>query len=101
MMLPFLVFAFCLFAVLGAYLLATRNSEARRQKLRQRLSNVLLHSGANEDIEVILAREELMSEIPFLNRILVKIQATTQFKRVLDQADLHITVTRLVMFASM
>jgi tight adherence protein B len=101
MLIPFLVFLFCLFLVLGAYLVATRGSEARRQRLRQRLGEVLLHSAHTEDVEVLLAREELMSEIPWMNRMLVRVQAALQLKRVLDQADLQITVTRLVMFSMM
>jgi tight adherence protein B len=101
MLIPFVVFLFCLFVVLGAYLLATRNSEARRARLRQRLGEVLLHSAHAEDVEVLLAREELMSEIPWMNRMLVRVQAAMQLKRVLDQADLQITVTRLIMFSVM
>jgi tight adherence protein B len=101
MIIPFLVFTFCLFVVIGAYILATRNSDTKRARLKERLSTVLLHSAHTEDIEVLLAREELMSEIPMLNRFLVRVQAATQFKRILDQADLHITVTRLFMFAMM
>jgi tight adherence protein B len=101
MLASFLVFIFCLFVVLGGYLLATRNSEARQARLRQRLAKVLLHSAATEDIEVILAREELMSEIPVFNRMLIRLQAATQLKRVLDQAGLQITVSRLFMFSIM
>ncbi len=101
MLIPFIVFVVCLFLVLGAYLLATRGSEARRQRLRQRLGEVLLHSAHTEDVEVLLAREELMSEIPWMNRIMVRMQIATQLKRVLDQADLQITVTRLLMFSMM
>ncbi|HEX8175685.1 MAG TPA: type II secretion system F family protein [Pyrinomonadaceae bacterium] len=101
MLIPFLVFLFCLFLVLGLYLLATRGSEARRERLRQRLGEVLLHSAHTEDVEVLLARQELMSEIPWMNRVLVKVQAAMQLKRVLDQADLQITVTRLLMFSMM
>ncbi|HEY0321884.1 MAG TPA: type II secretion system F family protein [Pyrinomonadaceae bacterium] len=101
MLIPFLVFLFCLFLVLGAYLLATRGSEARRARLRQRLGEVLLHSAQTEDVEVLLAREELMSEIPWMNRMLVRVQAAMQLKRVLDQADSQITVTRLIMFSMM
>jgi tight adherence protein B len=101
MLIPFIVFLFCLFLVLGAYILATRGSEARRARLRQRLGEVLLHSAHTEDVEVLLAREELMSEIPWMNRVLVRVQAATQLKQVLDQADLQITVTRLIMFSLM
>jgi tight adherence protein B len=101
MLAAFLVFIFCLFLVLAAYLTATRGSDAKRARLRQRLSEALLHSAHTDDVEVILAREELMSEIPWINRVLVELQVATRLKRVLDQADLHITVTRLVMFSAM
>jgi tight adherence protein B len=101
MLTAFLVFIFCLFLVLAAYLTATRGSDAKRARLRQRLSEALLHSAHTDDVEVILAREELMSEIPWINRVLVELQVATRMKRVLDQADLHITVTRLVMFSVM
>ncbi|HEV2707927.1 MAG TPA: type II secretion system F family protein [Pyrinomonadaceae bacterium] len=100
-MIPFFVFIFCMFLVFAAYLLATRGSEARRARLQQRLADALLFSANNEDAEVRLAREELMSEIPALNRVLVRVQTATRLKRMIDQADLQITVTRLVMFSAM
>jgi tight adherence protein B len=101
MLISFLVFLFGLFLVFGAYLLATRGSDVKRARLQKRLSEALLHSAHTEDVEVILARNELMSEIPWLNRSLVRVQAALQLKRMLDQADLHITPTRLLMFSAM
>jgi tight adherence protein B len=101
MVISFLVFLFALFLVLGAYLLATRGSDAKRAQLQKRLAEALLHSAHTEDVEVVIARNELMSEIPWLNRSLVSVQAALQLKRLLDQADLHITPSRLVMFSGM
>ncbi|HYG82428.1 MAG TPA: type II secretion system F family protein [Pyrinomonadaceae bacterium] len=101
MLISFFVFLFCLFAVFLAYLLATRGSDAKRARLQQRLNEALLHSAHTTDVEVLLARQELMSEIPALNRALVQIQVATRLKRVLDQADLDITITRLLMFSAM
>lgn len=101
MLISFLVFLFGLFLVLGAYLLATHATDAKRARLRQRLSEALLHSAHAEDLEVVLARNELMSEIPWLNRSLVRVQAALHMKQMLDQADLHITPSRLVMFSGM
>lgn len=101
MLISFLVFVFALFLVLGAYLLATHSSETKRRKLQKRLQEALLHSAHTEDIEVILARSELMSEIPAVNRALLRIQTALHLKRMLDQADLHITPSRLVMFSVM
>ncbi|MEP6570775.1 MAG: type II secretion system F family protein [Acidobacteriota bacterium] len=101
MMLSFLVFLFGLFLVVGAYLLATHGSDAKRARLQQRLAEALLHSAHTEDVEVVLARNELMSEIPWVNRSLIRVQAALQLKRMLDQADLHITPSRLIMFSAM
>src|SRR5258708_7646462 len=98
MLISFLVFLFGLFLVLGAYLFATHGSDAKRARLRQRVTEALLHSAHSEDVEIVLARNELMSEIPWLNRSLVRLQAAMQLKRMLDQADLHITPSRLLMF---
>src|ERR671938_412644 len=85
MLIAFLVFICCLFLVFGAYLLATRGSDARRVRLRQRLEDVLLHSAHTEDVDVLLVRA----------------RSAMRLKRLLDQADLQITVTRLLMLALM
>ena len=99
MLIPFLVFLFALFLVLGAFLLATQGSDAKRARLQKRLAEALLHSSHTEDVEIILARNELMSEIPWMNRILVNVQSALHLKRMLDQADLQITPSKLVMFS--
>lgn len=101
MLISFLVFVFALFLVLGAYLLATHGTEKKRVRLQKRLSEALMHSAHTEDIDVVLARNELMSEIPWMNRMLINMQATLHLKRMLDQADLHITPSRLLMFSFM
>src|SRR6476646_6738002 len=101
MLISFLVFVFALFLVLGAYLFATHGTEQKRVRLQKRLSDALLHYAQTEDIDVVLARNELMSEIPWINRTLINIQAALQLKRMLDQADLHITPSRLLMFSFM
>jgi tight adherence protein B len=101
MIISFLVFVFALFLVLGAYLLATHGTDKKRARLQKRLSEALLHSAQTEDIDVVLARNELMSEIPWMNQMMINIQATLHLKRMLDQADLHITPSRLLMFSFM
>src|SRR5687767_5569457 len=101
MLISFLVFVFGLLLVLGAYLLATHGSDAKRARLQKRLADSLLHSANTEDVDVILARSELISEIPWANRSLINIQSALHLKRLLDQADLHITPSRLIMFSGM
>src|ERR1044072_249421 len=100
-MIPFLVFITCMFGVFGAYLLATRGTEAKRSRLQQRLADALLYSKRSGDEEVQLARQELMSEIPALSRVLMRMHLATSLRKMLDQADLHITVSRLVMLSLM
>ncbi|HWF88033.1 MAG TPA: type II secretion system F family protein [Pyrinomonadaceae bacterium] len=101
MIISFLVFVFALFLVLGSYLLATHGTDQKRARLQKRLSEALLHSANTEDVDVVLARNEMMSEIPWVNRTLINVQAALQLKRMLDQADLHITPSRLLMFSFM
>ncbi len=100
-MIPFFVFLFCLFATYGAYLLLIRKSDTRREELEKRMEETLLYSTRSEDAEVRLSREELMSEIPLLNRLLIRLQIATRIKRTIDQADINLTVMRLMMFSAL
>jgi len=79
----------------------TRKSEAQHALLQQRLVEVLLHSAHTGDETVRLAREELMSEIPWLNNLLLRVQVATRIRRIIDQADLQITVMRLFLFSAL
>jgi len=96
---PFFVFLTSLFVVYALYLITSRKSDAKRRLLDDRLAEAIRSSAHSTDVEVQLAREELLSEIPWLNRSLLKLEVTSGLKRMIDQADLHITVMRLVLFA--
>lgn len=96
---PFFVFLSCLFITYAIYLLVSRGSEAKRTRLNERLEEAIRTSAHSTDTDVQLAREELLSEIPWLNRVLLKLQAGTMIKRMIDQADLQITVMLLVLFS--
>jgi tight adherence protein B len=100
-MIPFLVFIICMAGVFGSYVLATRGTEAKRRRLQKRLSDALMYTKNAGDEEVQLARQELMSEIPLLSRLLMRVHLATSLRRMLDQADLHITVSRLLMLSLM
>jgi len=97
-LIPFVVFVTCLFLTYALYLISSRKSDKKRAILKERLAEAIRSSAHSSDAEVQLAREELLSEIPWLNRSLVKIEITSRIKRMIDQADLNITVMRLVMF---
>lgn len=96
---PFLVFLACLFTVYAIFLVTSRSSEAKRSRLNERLAEAIRASAHSTDIDVQLARQELMSEIPWMNRVLVKLEISTKLKQMIDQADSHVTVLRLVLFS--
>jgi tight adherence protein B len=101
LLVPFLVFVVCLLLTYALYLFTARGSDKRRALLKERLADAIRSSAHSSDAEVQLAREELLSEIPWLNRSLVKLQVTTSLKCKIDQADLNITVMRLILFSAM
>jgi tight adherence protein B len=95
----FFVFLAALFLVYALYVFTSRKSDAKRRLLDERLAEAIRSSAHSTDVEVQLAREELLSEIPWLNRSLLKLEVTSKMKRMIDQADLQITVMRLVLFS--
>jgi tight adherence protein B len=96
---PFLVFLACLFMVYALYLFTSRTSEAKRTLLKERLADAIRSSVHSQDLEVQLVRRELLSEIPWVNRVLLGIQLTSQFKKMIDQAASEVTVMRLILFS--
>ena len=96
---PFIVFITCLFMVYALYLITSRSSDKKRALLNERLAEAIRSSVNSSDMDVQLAREELLSEIPWLNRSLLKLALPARIKRTIDQADLNITVVRLVLFS--
>lgn len=98
-LIPFFVFLACLFLVYTLYLITSRTSDAKRTLLKERLADAIRSSVHSTDPEVQLVRRELLSEIPWVNRILLGIQVTSQFKKIIDQAASEITVMRLVLFS--
>jgi len=95
----FFVFVTCLLVTYTLYLFTSRASDKKRAILKERLADAIRSSAHSTDMDVQLAREELMSEIPWLNRVLIKLQISSKLKRMIDQADSHITVMRLVLFS--
>ncbi|HEX5886014.1 MAG TPA: type II secretion system F family protein [Pyrinomonadaceae bacterium] len=96
---PFFVFLACLFMVYALYLITSRTSEAKRTILKERLADAIRSSVHSKDLEVQLVRRELLSEIPWVNRVMLGIQVTSQMKKMIDQAASEVTVMRLILFS--
>mgnify|MGYP003290133611 CR=1 FL=1 len=95
----FFVFLTGLFLTYTLYLFTSRASDKKRALLKERLADAIRTSAHSTDMDVQLAREELMSEIPWMNRVLIKLQVSSKLKQMIDQADSHITVMRLILFS--
>ena len=98
-LIPFFVFLAAVFVTYAIYLIASRKSDEKRALLKDRLEEAIRASAHSSDVEVNLAREELLSEIPWMNRLLIKLQASSRIKKMIDQADSDITVMQLVLFS--
>ena len=97
-MLTTFIFLFFLCLTYAGYLLATRDSEARRLRMRQRLSEALHDSPAEEGEHLRLTRSGEMSGIPFVAALLERLSLAQSLNRMISQADIQITVTRLLTF---
>lgn len=96
---PFFVFLACLFMVYAIYLITSRSTEAKRAILKERLADAIRASINSQDAEVQLVRRELLSEIPWVNQVLLGVRVISQFKKVIDQAASEVTVMRLILFS--
>src|SRR5262249_35681410 len=97
-MIPFFVFLFCLFATYGTYLLITRKTAEQRAKVNKRLADLVAFSGVSVDPAVQIAREDRMSEVPLFSRLLGNQPLATKLKLMIEQPDLQLTVTKLILF---
>ncbi len=95
------IFLFFLFLTLAGYLVVTRKSEVRSARIQQRVAEALRGSSEDDNIGVGLAREEMLSGIPLLNRLLTQLNFAKKLDRIISQADIQITVGRLLMFCAL
>lgn len=92
------VFLFCLFLTYAGYVLVTSKSDARSARLQQRVAESLRDSSDYENSDVQLSRKESMSSNPLFSRLLAPLNFAKKLERMISQADVQITVGRLLMF---
>ena len=97
-MISFFVFLFCLCAVYTVYLFSTRQAAARRTRVGERLAEALDDTVGLPPPRAQLARSVSLSEMAWLDQLLRKNETAAELKRMIEQADLHLTVGRLVLF---
>lgn len=98
-MIPIVVFVICVAVTFISYWLMTRKVTTERKRLEERLTGILIQSSDIQDEELQVLRKELLSEIPYLNQLMLRLRAATQLRRMIEQADMNVTVVRLFMFS--
>ncbi|MFN2511200.1 MAG: type II secretion system F family protein [Pyrinomonadaceae bacterium] len=97
MLISTVVFLFFLFLTYAAFLAASRKSDARQARLEQRVAEAL-HDKASSDGTVQISREDSIGGPLAVNRLLSSLNFAKQLDQIIGQADIQITVTRLLAF---
>jgi tight adherence protein B len=100
MLISTIIFLFFLFLTYALFLLASRKADAREQRLEERVAAALRESeGAYED-EVRITRDDSIGGNPLVNRVLSSLDFVKRLDRMIKQADVHTTVSRLIGFSA-
>ena len=99
MLISTVVFLFFLFLTYAAFLAASRKSDARQARLEQRVAEAL-EAKTFADGTVQISREDSIGGPQAVNRVLSSLDFAKKLDQLIRQADIHITVTRLLMFCA-
>lgn len=97
MLISTLVFLFFLFLTYALFLLTTRKADDRQMRLQKRVAEALQDIGS-QDQEITISRDDSIGGYPAINEILSSLNFIKQLDRTIRQADMRITVSRLLVF---
>jgi tight adherence protein B len=93
------ILLFFLLATYGLFLIASRKSDARQERLQQRVEEALRDSSMlSLDEAIQITRQDSISRNPTLQHLLSTFDFVKRIDRMIAQADLHITVSRVLAF---
>jgi tight adherence protein B len=98
MLISTIILLFFLLLTYAMFLLATGKSDARRARMERRLVEALRDNIKSPDEPVQLLRNDAMAGNETLNRILSSLDLAKKLDVMIGQADLQLTVLRLVGF---
>ncbi len=90
----FLTFVFLLFLTLTIYSYVSRDTDQYRRRIDERLKQLVQERGGASQREMELLKEELLSTVPALHRVLIRFEVFNKLQAILRQADLKISVYR-------
>ncbi|MBA3355223.1 MAG: type II secretion system F family protein [Pyrinomonadaceae bacterium] len=100
MLLSTIIFLFFLFLTYALFLLASRKADARHARLQQRVTEALEGSSSSFGDIVEISRDDSIGGNPTLNRLLSSLDFVQRVDRMIQQADVNITVSRLLAFSA-
>jgi len=87
------------FLVVAFYFFVSRDTDAYRKRIDERLKQLVQERGGASQREMQLLKDELLSTVPLFHRTLIRFQIFNQLQNTLRQADLTITVYRFVIYS--
>jgi tight adherence protein B len=98
MLLSTTIFLFCLFITYALYILASRKSDDRQARLRRRVAEALQENNSESEV-VHISRDDTIGGSEPINRLLSSLDFIKKLDDVIRQADMQITVSRLIGFS--
>ena len=99
MLISTFIFLFFLFLIYTLFLFGTRKSDARQARLQHRVAEALRDFESRQDVEVQISREDSIGGSTTVNRLLSGLDFVRKLDQMVRQADMHITVSRLLCFS--
>lgn len=84
------------FLTVAIYFFVSRDTDAYRTKVDERLKQMVQERGGASTREIRLLKEELLSTIPLIHRMLIRFEVFNRLQNLLRQADLKISVYRFM-----
>ena len=96
MLISTVVFLFFLFLTYALFLLASRKSHMRQERLKQRVSQALNEPMVSHDASMGISRGDTIGGGEIFGRALASLDFIKKLERLIRQADVDVTVSRLL-----
>ena len=93
-----IIFLFFLFATYALFLALSRKQQANEERLQQRVSDALQETVDSPEGAIKLIREDSIGGNATIRRILASLNLMNRLDIMIKQADVHITVYKLLLF---
>ena len=92
------IFLFFLFLSYALFVLASRKSDERRERMERRIAEALRDSARTTDEAIQISRDDMMSSNATINQFLSSLDFARRLELMIAQADSQITVSKLLAF---